>query len=518
MILDQYGQPAVMATAIYEGATTGRRLSGWGTGGWGPNTALYGSLANLRNRTRELTRSNPIADGGVDTQVANLIGRGITPTWNITHKSKSKNKTTKKSIQELWSRSCSEMDADGVCDFYGMQALATRAMIEGGEVFGIVRPRSRSYGLSVPLQLQLIEGDHLDEGFNSLADNGNEIRMGIEYNKEGDKTAYHFFAEHPGENFLTSTYFGKRVRVPAENVIHMFRPLRPGQKRGRPWLASAILKFHDLDKTIDAQVMRTMTTAMFGGFIRKPGGNTLENMGRNFGQQVLIPGTETVNAEPIIEFEPGTFPCLPDGWDVTFCQPGDVGGNFLELCKQELRSIAKGMGITYEQLTGDLSGANFASMRCGIIEVRRLMRMIINHTIVFQFCRRWAGLWMDAAVLSGALQFNDYMQYRHAYVNPDWQPDAWDMINPVDDVNSDKLMIRSGLKSQRQVQAERNNLDPDALNDEIQASNEDLDERGIVLDTAPRKVTSQGQAAQAVAGYQDTAGQSAENKKGGGAK
>jgi capsid protein len=38
------------------------------------------------------------------------------------------------------------------------------------------------------------------------------------------------------------------VRVPAEEVIHLFRPLRPGQIRGEPWLARALVKLNELDQ------------------------------------------------------------------------------------------------------------------------------------------------------------------------------------------------------------------------------------------------------------------------------
>ena len=52
-------------------------------------------------------------------------------------------------------------------------------MIESDEFFSRFRPRKPEDGLSVPLQLQLLEGDHVDEAHNAMAPSGNEIRMGI---------------------------------------------------------------------------------------------------------------------------------------------------------------------------------------------------------------------------------------------------------------------------------------------------------------------------------------------------
>ena len=82
-ILDSRGNriPKATAAGAYEGASSGRRLSTWGMSSAGPNASLYSSIATLRSRAREFTRNNSIADGAVETFVANLIGNGITPRW-----------------------------------------------------------------------------------------------------------------------------------------------------------------------------------------------------------------------------------------------------------------------------------------------------------------------------------------------------------------------------------------------------------------------------------------------------
>ena len=69
----------------------------------------------------------------------------------------------------------------------------------------------------------------------------------------------------------------------------------------------------------------------------------------------------------------------------------------------QLRSIAAGMGITYEQLTGDLTGVNYSSIRAGLLEFRRRCEQFQHQVIVFQMCRPIWQTWIDAAILSGAL-------------------------------------------------------------------------------------------------------------------
>lgn len=73
--------------------------------------------------------------------------------------------------------------------------MIAAALWESGECFVRIRPRRISDGLSVPLQLQLIESEQLPLSKNEVARNGNEIRSGIEFNRIGQRVACRFFAD-----------------------------------------------------------------------------------------------------------------------------------------------------------------------------------------------------------------------------------------------------------------------------------------------------------------------------------
>ncbi|MEN6463866.1 MAG: phage portal protein, partial [Syntrophaceae bacterium] len=263
-VVDSRGNP-IPSRAIesaYEGAATGRRMNTWGLSSSGPNTNLFSSLRSLRSRSRTLIRNNPLTDGAVGTWAANVIGSGISPRWILN------DKELKKEIQELWNDWVDEADYSGICSFYGQQVLGSRALLDAGEFLGRMITLDPSEGLSVPFQVQLLEADHLDETYNTIADNGNEVRMGIELDKTtGRRAAYWLFKEHPGEAFISSRYTTDRVRVPVEDIVHVFDPLRIGQMRGRPGLTSIIVRLHEIDQYDDAELVRKKTAALFGGFI-----------------------------------------------------------------------------------------------------------------------------------------------------------------------------------------------------------------------------------------------------------
>lgn len=477
-ILDSTGNKIqVQAKSAYEGASAGRRLGGWMASTTGINSLLSGSIGNLRSRARDLRRNSPVVDGGVDSFVSDIVGTGISPSWQL------EDRELKKKIQELWNDWIEESDYAGLCDFYGLQSLISHALIETGEAFVVLKPRYINSDFAVPLQLQVLESDHLDETYKTVLPNKNQVRLGIEFNKQGHRVAYHFWKEHPGESYGMAGI--ERVRILAKNVCHIYRPTRPGQIRGCTWLHSIIVKMHDYDAYDDAELVRKKGAAMFGGYITEPAGGT----------DVTLPfgGAESTDASDrdIVPLEPGMFPVLPPGMDVKFSEPADVGGSYEVWVKQQLRSIARGMGTTYEKLTGDLTEVNYSSIRAGLLGFQRFCKQIQLQTIAFQMCRPIAHAWLDMAVLSGALSLPDYAQNKRQYRRIKWRPDGWAWVDPVKDQMAEQMAVRNGFKSREEVIAERGG-DIEEIDASISEGNARADELGLIFDSDPRNTAKAG--------------------------
>src|SRR6266849_11205625 len=90
---------------------------------------------------------------------------------------------------------------------------------------------------------------------------------------KGRRTAYYFYKEHPGERLFFPNYLDL-IRVPADEVMHLFRPLRPGQLRGVPWLSNALVRLWELDQYDDAELLRKKFAAMMMGFITRRSSRT----------------------------------------------------------------------------------------------------------------------------------------------------------------------------------------------------------------------------------------------------
>src|SRR6056297_4355921 len=140
----------------YEGAARGRRTDGWHAPGSSADAEIGRAGALLRDRMRDLVRNNPHAAKAVSVLVNNIVGAGVMP------RAASGDAALDRRVDALFARWAAGADADGQLDFYGLQTLICREMVEAGEVLLRRRLRRASDGLPVPLQLQVLEADLLD--------------------------------------------------------------------------------------------------------------------------------------------------------------------------------------------------------------------------------------------------------------------------------------------------------------------------------------------------------------------
>ncbi|MDR2681957.1 MAG: phage portal protein [Holosporaceae bacterium] len=451
------------ASTPYDGAGHGKRLGNWYPTSSSINALLASSLSTLRTRSHDIVRKNPYAANAVDSIVSNCIGTGIKP------QSKAKNSEFRKKIQELWLYWTDEADAAGLCDFYGLQALVLRSVIECGECF--VRMKIDKKIATVPLKLQILESEHLDSSKDQMLPNGNVIRSGIEFDKTGKRVAYYLYREHPGENSPLCGLNIDSVRIPASEILHIFKPLRPGQIRGEPWLSNVLLKLHELDQYEDAELVRKKTAAMFAGFVTR-----LDSESEMFGE-----GNANNNGTAFAGLEPGTMQFLDPGEDVKFSSPADVGGTYEAFIKQQLRATAVGLGISYEMLTGDLSSVNYSSIRAGLVEFRRKCASLQHNLMVFQFCRPVWNRWIELAILSDAVEVpND-----PTFSLVKWIPPGFAWVDPQKEVISQLNAVKAGFKSRTEVISEFG-YDIEEIDDEIRKERQREKEMGLVFDSNPQ--------------------------------
>ncbi|OZY62503.1 phage portal protein [Pseudomonas fragi] len=429
--------------ASYEGAGEGRRSASWDAPDIGINSINTPALRNLRSRSRAAVRNDPYAFNVIDKRVSNLIGTGITPRPKI------EDDALRKVQQELWEDWVDESDADGLTDFYGQQALIARTVETAGECFVRLRPRGLEEDLAVPLQLQVLAPEFVPHDKFEPAKNGNTIRAGIEFNPAHQRVAYWMYRVHPRDASSLNAGYNQLVRVPAEQVLHIFEPVEPGQLRGVPRLAPVLKRLRSLDNYDDAVLFRQEVANLFAGFISRP-----PPEGR---QQPRDPVTGQLLTEdrdgftPMVALEPGTMQELGPGEEVEFSKPPDAGNNYPDFMRQQLMAAAAGTGTPYEILTGDMREVNDRALRVVLNEFRRRLEQLQFGVYVHQLCRPVRAAWMDMAVLAGRLKLDDYAQRRREYLRTRWVPQGWAYIQPVQDIQARMMEVNAGFNSRSEM-------------------------------------------------------------------
>jgi lambda family phage portal protein len=483
--------PGTVETAPFDVANgLGRRSRTWRVGSWGPNAAITYALDELRRKSRDQVRRNPYAGAAVNKLTSNIVGTGIVPRSMAArptgHLSKAEAKRVKKedaeyraAAQSLWLEWTDVADSVGAHDFYGLQNLAARGMVEGGETFTRLRTRLLSDGLPVPLQLQVLEGEHCPH---LKTDASTRIRQGVQYDAIGKRTGFWLYREHPGDGIISADSFVP-VLVPAADICHLFRASRPGQERGEPWLTRALRILYDLDGYLDAELMRKKNAARLVGFIIKK----LED-------DSGLPGSGPLGADPpdedgtgTVEFEPATLQVLADGEDIKFSDPPDVGPNFEPFVREAKRQVAAALDLLYELLSGDYSQLNDRTLRAALNDFRRSVEAWQHHLMVFQFCRPIWNRWIDLALMSGALKPPPGMTRAQAAMVK-WIPQAWPYIHPVQDVQGKAMEVQAGFSSRTQKVAE-GGYDAEVIDAENKADNDRADDLGLSYNSDGRRAT-----------------------------
>lgn len=470
-----------MSSAYEGGSATGSRSRNWNPSAAGPNSAATGNLSTIRRRARDAVRNDPWAKTSVSRWVSNTIGTGIQPY------PQHPDKGVRKALKELWTDWVPEADADGRLDFYGLQALAVRAMFTDGEVLTRLRHRLPQDGLTVPLQAQLLEGDHLPvEDTRSLPGRG-EIVNGVEFDAIGRRVAYHLWNRHPGD--ATGFIAREQRRVPADQVIHAYQVLRPGQVRGVSELATVLLRLRTLDNFDDAVAFRQEVANLFAGFVVTKD----DDSGRPDPLNELTGDVETYDDDgtPMVGLEPGSMNILPEGKDVKFATPPGAPSDYADFMRQQLMAAFASVGIPYELATGDLRGISDRTLRVVVNEFHRLIEQFQWTVFIHQWCRPIWNAWLDVVAMSGALPLRSYLDERRLLRRVLWVPQGWPYFNPVQDVKANTDAVRAGFISRQDVILAQGE-DPEEVAARIRADNEQADADGLSLDSDSRHARNKG--------------------------
>lgn len=320
-----------------------------------------------------------------------------------------------------------------------------RSLVITGEAFVHMTVDS-----SGALSLRLLNPEQVQTGLSLELPNGNRVVAGVEIDPSGRRVAYHMSRNAPDSAFPIPW---DAVRVPAEDVAHVYEPHFPGAVRGLSLLTPLATRLVEVDKLEDALLARFNTAALFSGFISDPGGEA------GFGN-----GVGPVSD---ISMEPGTMRVLPAGSTITFADVPDTQGSG-DFLRHMIRSIAAGGSIPYELISGDLSQVNYSSARLGLEQYKRRVKALQSGLFVSQLIEPiWERL-ITLEVLTGRLDAPDFEANVEDYLGVGVMWPAWASLDPVKDTTAEIAAMQGNLRSRFEIISARGR-DPQEVDAEIQA-------------------------------------------------
>ncbi|SLN77514.1 phage portal protein [Roseisalinus antarcticus] len=181
---------------------------------------------------------------------------------------------------------------------------------------------------------------------------------GIEFASDGTRRAYHVRPQRPTDLF-PGTH--ESIRVPAEDMIHVFRSLGPGQVRGVSALTPVLTILSEYDQASDALLVGLKVAAMHVAFSTDVNGTA----------------ASAYDAAGLDEegLSPGTVYRLGIGEDVRFNSPDQAKAS-AALLKTMRQKIAAGLGGPTHLPDGDLSDAKYSSLRAGLTSRRQAVALM----------------------------------------------------------------------------------------------------------------------------------------------
>ncbi|KQV51351.1 phage portal protein [Duganella sp. Root336D2] len=474
----------------YAGAAMGRSASDWNVLNTSADSEIITSLRTLRARSRELCRDNEYAKAAKRIIVNNVIGTGVGMQAQVSTAGKKLIGRINQAIEDEytdWSDK-DTCDPAGKLHFPDMERLILGSLVENGEV--LVRKIRRPFGRGrIPYALELIEADRLvDQWSVARAGNGNQIRMGVEQDEWGRPVAYWLYPTHPGDYQFSAFVESALIRVPADDMFHLFIPDRVGQTRGVPWFHAIIKRLRNMAGYEEAEIVAARAAASIVGIIQTP--------------DELVPDSESFVGEgeagahqgPTLSMEPGTFQQLGPGETFTGFNPSRPNQAMDPFMRFMLRAFATGVGVSYASVSADYSQSNYSSSRLALLDERDCWRAL-QGWFIRAFRQEVHRDFMNASVLAGALSFPDYFSNQRKYCAVRFKPRGWSWIDPTKEVTAYRTAVRAGFMTVSDVIAlTSEHADAEDVFNERAAELEMMAEKGLVFDTDPGQTDQKGAA------------------------
>lgn len=365
----------------------------------------------LRNRARYERANNSYLAGISSTLATDLIGTGPRLQLDIG------DDEAAREVERLF------FDWGWLVDLPAKLRTMREALVVDGEAFALMITNERLPG--VTLDIRLVEPEMVatptELMSQTITPEGNVVD-GIEFDQIGNVVAYQVLNFHPGSNYRVNNL--QFQRVPAAQMVHWFKPVRPGQHRGVPEVAPALKLFGQLRRYTEAVIAAAETAADFAAFVK-----------------TNSPAAEVAEVEPFAELEihKRMMLTLPEAWDVAQLKAEQPTTQYPAFVRAILNEIARCLNLPYNVAALDSSSYNYASGRMDH-QVHAMNQRVERDQLERTMLDRVLSAWVNEATLAGILPAGlpPFSEWNWAWV---W--DGKDHVDPGKEATAAETRLRT---------------------------------------------------------------------------
>lgn len=444
-------------------------MRGWLASSKTPQEDIDKNIPLLRQRSRSLYMSAPLAVSAIKTNRTNIIGEGLklkstidAEFLGLTPEQATEWQQKAEREFKFWagSKFC---DSTRVNNFYEIQQVACMSWLMNGDACILLEYEKPSRAFPYGLRIHLIESDRVSTPhttgnnvylYATNPDNGNRIFNGVEVDKNNRVVAYHVCNTYPNSNLYAKKEW-KRVkafgdRTGAPGVLMIFETERAEQYRGVPYLAPVIESLKQLTRYSEAEMMAAVINGIFTVFV------TSENGTSEFGFTGVVDEEDRVSDDDInYEIGSGLVNMLNPGEKIEIADAKRPSSNFDAFVTSLAKYVGAALEIPVEVLMKSFM-SSYSASRAALLEAWKAFRMK-RAWIAADFCQPVYELFLSEAIAKGRLHAPGFFLdplIRAAYCGAQWNGPAQGMVDPVKEVSAAEKRIQIGISTRQRETTE----------------------------------------------------------------
>lgn len=420
----------------YPGADMGVLRGDWGTTVQSSIYVIRSEFKRLCARSELAYRTDPWARRALQVLNTFIVGQGIRPYPAIKQSNGDLADGIVSKLAADWDRFNDQGIRNGsqIITCYEAQRLEFLTIaVYGNCLCNIISSRPGSW---LRFAYQFIKPTRLDFSKDNYYDSANYEAMplpftvhGIEINKYGEPQK--FYIE------------GISNPISADRMSISYYPIETESYLGLPWLTPTLGNIWDNQQLFDDKLKQSRIGARLGYRITKEDQDAFTQAA----------STTSDSGEDYIDLDFQGF--VATEGEITPVKADDtLKESFLPLLKHNLIQLGAGLGFSYQCLTTDLEGMNFASSRANIINDNRFFRSLFKWYTKTVQQRRWEKF-VEWEILQGkvpGVTYQDFLEDPWYFTQCYWLPmDGEEWVDPLKDAESLKLLYGLGQITYQEI-------------------------------------------------------------------